>query len=239
MTKVHMDPVLEQVGRKFNKFYTGLGVRGITLAARIDNSVPPEVVIMPSSSGFRHGQDVVAWREPIIATTGIYKVKAWVLDDPDCPPEIREKYSYLIGCTEAIACELVIVYRFQGDNDGDMFAFCGIPALVEAYKEHSFYIFDKDELFLIEGGKKRGSRATTPIHEVLVGLGRDYRGPIGPQTRAQQVGLTVQNRGVTAGFMRAMQSKYMGLPSSAILAFIRSCTATTLRISATPLSISF
>lgn len=200
------DQVLDNVGRTFFRFYTGLGIKGKSYPARIDNSVPPGVVIMHTSSGYRHGQKIVVWREPIVSTTGIYVMEVWVLDDPDCPADIRSKYGYLRICKEFIASELDITYRFQGDNDGDMFSSSGDPRLVELYENHAFTVFEKGEMFLIEGGKVKGERAKTPIEESLVGLGLDYRGPIGPETRAQQAGLAVGNKHVVVGFLRAMQT---------------------------------
>jgi len=204
--KAVRDQVLDNVGRKFHRFYTGLGVKGKSYPARIDNTVPPGVFIVHSSSGYSHNQKVVVWREPIVSTTGIFVMTAWVLDDPNCPEEIREKYCYLRICREFIASELDIVYRFQGDNDGDMFSTSGNPKLVELYENHAFHVFEKGEMFLIEGGETRGRRAKAPIQDSLVGLGLDYRGPIGPETRAQQAGFAVANKHVVVGFLRAMQT---------------------------------
>ena len=200
------DQVLGLVQRKFFRFYTGLGVRGKTLPARLDNTVPKGVVIVPSSTGCRHRQEALCWRQPLVATPGLKTLEFWVLDDPECPSEIREKYSYLIGSRAFVANELIITYLFQGDNDGDMMGFTTNPDVIAVYKEHTVSVFGKDEIFLIEGGKERGVRAKTPILESLAGLGLDYRGPIGPETRAQDAGLALGNEAVAAAFMRAMQT---------------------------------
>ncbi len=202
--KAVRDQVLDSLGRKFWRMATGLGVRGVGLVGRIDNSIPPGVVILPPGI-VRHGQKVTVWRQPIVTTTGVANFEAWVLCDSECPSDIKERYSYLQGCEEFIANELVIVYQFQGDNDGDDFGVSGDPLVVEMYDQHRKYIFEPNELFSIEGTKERGIRSKAAIGDSKVGLGRDYRGPIGIQTNIQLAGLAHSKESLILGMMRSMQ----------------------------------
>ena len=203
--KLVRDQVLDNVGRKFYRFATGCGVKGTNLVGRIDNSIPYGVAILPPGP-WRHGEEVVVWRQPIVTSTGVGNLTAWVLSDPNCPSDIREKYGYLEGCDEFIANELVITVQFVGDNDGDDFGVSGDPLLVKMFSKHARYIFEPGELFLIEGSKERGLRSKTKIQDSKVGLGQDKRGPIGIQTNISLAGWSLSRERVIRSMMRAMQT---------------------------------
>ncbi len=203
--KLVRDQVLDNVGRKFYRFATGCGVKGVNLVARVDNSVEYGKVILPPGP-WRHGDEVTVWRQPIITSTGVGNLTAVVLSDPNCPSDIKEKYSYLEGCEEFISNELVIVYQFQGDNDGDDFGVSGDPLLVKMFRDHPRHIFEPGELFMIEGAKERGLRSGTKIEDSKVGLGQDKRGPIGIQTNINLAGWCLSRMRVTRSMMRPMQA---------------------------------
>ena len=93
----------------------------------------------------------------------------------------------------------------MGDNDGDDFGVSGDPLLVEMFAEHSVHVFEPGELFAIEGTKERGIRSKALIEDSKVGLGRDFRGPIGIQTNIQLAGLALGKESVILGLMRPMQ----------------------------------
>lgn len=202
--KVIRDQALDKVGRKWFRIATGTGEKANMLVARIDDTLPPGVVVVPQSVA-KHGDRITCWRQPLVSTTGVSNLTAWVLNDPDCPKDIRKKWAHLAISKEFIACSLIIVIRFQGDNDGDDMAVTSCREVVEMVENHSFTVFEKDELFMIEGTNERGVRSKAKIMDSLVGLGRDFRGPIGIQTNIQLAGFNTSNERVVLSMMRAMQ----------------------------------